>query len=119
MLLLFSNFSANWVKVNGTKYQTPCGLIVGKTDQEEPIFGEVRRILVDVKAVYFEFQLLHAVLCPHYHCFILSHDPSRNSKCFIINQSCILDYHPYGIYYSQTVTGDSTSRIAVIRNIIM
>ena len=31
------------MKVNGTKYQTPCALIIGKTD---PLFGNVNSVLV-------------------------------------------------------------------------
>ena len=39
---------ANWVIVDGTKYQTPCVLIVGKTEEEDLIFGKVLSIFIPI-----------------------------------------------------------------------
>ena len=38
-------FRANWVELNGTKYQTPCIVVVG-CENDELIFGDVTKILV-------------------------------------------------------------------------
>ena len=51
-------FRANWVRVNGTKYDTPRLLVFGKTDEDKLLFGEVTRILVDIKSVFFNFSSL-------------------------------------------------------------
>ena len=37
---------ANWVIMNGTKYQTPCTLIVGKMEDDNLIFGNVINIFI-------------------------------------------------------------------------
>ena len=66
---------ANWVKVYGTKYQTPCALVVGKTD-DDPLFESVHKILVSGQEVFFEFEKMDAVFCPHYHAYALSLTPT-------------------------------------------
>ena len=45
-VLSFDNFRANWVIVNGTKYQAPCVLNIGKTEDEDFLFGKVVSILI-------------------------------------------------------------------------
>ena len=45
ILCAFCFCRANLVIINGTKYQTPCALVVGKTEQEDPILGSVCRYL--------------------------------------------------------------------------
>lgn len=47
-------------------------LIVGKTEEEDPIFGSVCRVLVSAQEVYFELEQMEAFFCQHYHAFALS-----------------------------------------------
>ena len=45
---------ANWVKVHGTKYQTPCALVVGRSHEDDELqFGHVINVLVYSKQVFF------------------------------------------------------------------
>ncbi len=45
--IIILSFRANWVRVNGTKYQAPCVLVVGT--EEDPVFGHVHNVLVYVR----------------------------------------------------------------------
>ena len=110
-------YRANWVKVNGTKYEVSCVLIVGKTSDEELQFGEVTRILVDITSVYFKFKLLDSNFINHHHCYCLS--SSSDKLLYTIHHSQLLNYHPYGMYYSRTISSDSNRKYAVLRNIII
>ena len=83
---------ANWVRVNGTKYQTPCALVVEKSDDKELLFGKVISILVGAKCVIFEFQLLKSEFCHHYHCYSLSLPPLSTHQYFI--RHCDLLFPP-------------------------
>lgn len=101
---------ANWVKVSGTKYQTPCILVIGSEDNE-PIFGDVTNVLVLGQSVFFEFKLLEAQFYHHYHAYSLSL-PSSGS--YIIKHRDLPCYHPYGMYHS--LSNDCISRFTVLRN---
>ena len=98
------------MKVNGTKYQTPCVLVIGMED-DEPIFGDIISILVLGKTVYFEFKLLESNFCHHYHAYSLSFPISRK---YIIKHCNLSSYHPYSMYHA---TYDSvSSTYVVLRN---
>lgn len=106
----YSFFSANWVKVNGTKYQIPCALVVGKSQdgEDDLMFGEVLRILVNLKTVIFEFKRLASKFCHNLHCFSVS-SPSIARK-YYIKQCDLLDFHCYGLYHCHA------SRFIVLRS---
>lgn len=44
-------------------------LVVGKSDDEDLLFGNVNCILVHKKQVYFEFELMEMQFCNHYHAY--------------------------------------------------
>lgn len=93
-------YRANWVKVDGIKYQEPCALVIGQ-EEDNLKFGKITQIYVDGgKEVIFEIELLHTIeFCTHYHTYSLS---SERQTSFI-KQCHLLDYHPYGLYQSSFV----------------
>lgn len=98
--------------VNGTKYQTPCVLVVGKNEEEDPIFGSVCRVLVSAQEVFFEFEQMEAIFCQHYHAYALS------SSCqhFLIKQNDLITHHPYGLYRCPNISNTLSSHYTVLRN---
>ena len=104
---------ANWVKVKGTKYQPPFALIIDEEDGDLK-FGEVLRIEVKDVNVVFEFIPLHTLyFCKHFNAYALAR-PSTN-KHYFIEQGNLLDFHPYGIYTSQTVLANPSLLYVVLR----
>lgn len=108
--------SANWVCVNGTKYQMPFALIVDK-EEEELKFGMVVNIYVDGSAsVFFEFVPVVTIeYCSHFHAYALF-IPTASSVSYLINHRHLLDFHPYGLYHSTTVLSEHNIQYTVIRN---
>ena len=96
-------FRANWVKVNGTKYQAPSALLI--ENNEDPIFGKITDVFVSGNTIYFEFiTLVVKFFYHHYHAFVLI-EPRCSTKYFI--RYCdLIDYHPYGLYSLNTVNTD-------------
>lgn len=108
--------SANWVTINGTKYEQSCVLVIGKTEEDDVLFGEVTRIIVDIKSVYFEFKLYNSFFNRHHHCYCLS-TPAQTSS-YVIHFSKLIHYHPYGLYFSQSFTNTNQQFFTVLRTII-
>ena len=88
----------NWVILHGTKYQTPCLLIAGKTEDDYLIFGNVLSILLPCQSVLFEVEILNSHFCPHHHAYAVSVLPSV-PQTYLIKHSDLTCYHPYGLYY--------------------
>ena len=66
----FTFCRATWVRVNGTKYQVPCAIVIGNNDELE--FGRVVSIYVDDSIVFFEFiPLATHSFCHNFHVFAL------------------------------------------------
>ena len=100
------------MKVSGTKYQAPCVLVIGSED-DDPIFGDVLSILVEGQSVFFEFQVLKSLFCPHLHAHSLTL-PSSTSRKYIIKQRDLAYYHPYGMYHIPQ--NGEVSHFTVVRN---
>lgn len=89
--IFFSFCKANWVKVNGTKYQTPCILVIWKNEEEDPLFGSVSSILVSGQEIFFEIEQMEAVFCQHYHAYALSFPSHPSShQHFLIKQEALI-----------------------------
>ena len=114
--LYFYLYRANWVKVKGTKYQTPFALIIDEEDGEIK-FGEVFGIEVEDANVFFEFVPLHTLyFCKHFNAYALARPPmDTNRQNYFINHKDILDFHPHGIYTSQNVLANPTLLYVVLR----
>ena len=112
---------ANWVKVNGTRYQTPFAVVIGQSDKEEELlFGHVLNVLVYSKEVLFEFELLDVQYCKHYHAYALSIPPNSSSQKYLIKHKDLLHYHPYGLYHCHNITNNPLIQYTVLRcNICM
>jgi hypothetical protein len=107
--------SAKWVKVNGTKYQTPCALVVGKDEADELEFGKVENIYVYENSALFEFiPLLTRQFHHHHHAFVLAMPPISARSQYLIKQKELLDYHPYGLYTCAHIVSDSLLQYYVI-----
>ena len=102
--------------VNGTKYQTPCVLIVGKSEDQDVVFGNVINVLVFNQSVLFEVEILSSTFSPHYHAYAVSVLPSSASQTYLIKHSDLACYHPYGLYYCPHLSSDLTLRYTVIRS---
>ena len=64
------------VKVNGTRYQTPCALVVGKDETDELEFGKVDNIYIYENSAVFEFiPMLTHQFYHHHHAFVLATPP--------------------------------------------
>lgn len=59
------------MKVYGTKYQLPCALVDGKTE-DDPLFARVNEIIVSGQEVLFGFEKMAAVFSQHYHAYAIS-----------------------------------------------
>ena len=88
------------MKVHGTKYQTPCALVVGRSHDDELQFGHVINVLVYSKQVFFEFELMHVQFCEHYHAYALSLPPLSLREKFLIEHRTLPTYHPYRLSLS-------------------
>ena len=101
--------------VNGTKYQTPHVLIIGKSEDEDLVFGNVLNVLIHQQSVLFEVEILNSSFCPHYHAYALCVLPS-SSQTYLIKHSDLACYHPFGLYYCPHISSDLTLRYTVIRS---
>lgn len=104
----------NWVKVNGTKYQTPCALIVNLVD-EDPLIGNIHNILVSGHDVFFEFELMDTVFLQHYHAYAVSFS-SSSQQHFLVRQKDLITYHPYGLYHCPNISVTLPSQFCVLRS---
>ena len=108
--------SAKWVKVSGTKYQTPMALIIDKRN-EELVFGKVINIYADAKTVFFEFiHMSTKHFSHHYHAFVLSLPPLSVRRKYLIKHHDLLDYHPYGLYTSPHLSSDLTLEYVITKS---
>ena len=116
-LHLCSSYRANWVKINGTKYQTPCAIVVGQSDEdEELLFGHVLGVLVHCNQVLFEFELMEAQYCKHYHAYAPSLPPTSSSHKYLIKHTDLPSYHPYGLYYCHNISSNPSLQYTVLRS---
>ena len=112
-------YRVNWVRVNGTKYQKPCGLLLGKNDEDFK-FGRVVDIFVNGKEVIFEVEPLSTLdYLLHYHAFCLSPITSTDSCTYYVKHSQLLDYHPFGLYYSMLSTNPSLLYLILRYNVFV
>lgn len=94
--------------VSGTKYQIPVALAIDR-DDEGVKFGQVVHVYVDGLTVFFEFiPMITQQTLYHYHAIPLAMPPVTNRSTYLIKQSRLLDYHPYGMYHSSIVSNDSS-----------
>ncbi len=101
------------MKVNGTKYQTPCALVIGVEDGEQ-IFGDIINVLVFSRSLFFEFQLLESSFYHHYHAHLLS-TPQPRATSYIIKHKDLAHYHPYGMYHCISID-NIVSQYVVLRS---
>lgn len=103
--------------MNGTKYQTPCALVVGKDEADELEFGKVINIYIYENSTLFEFMpLLTRQFCHHHHAFVLAAPPVSVRSKYLIKQESLLDYHPYGLYTSAHIFADSSLEYVILRS---
>lgn len=113
--MITSIYRANWVRVNGTKYQMPCAIVIGM-DEDEPKFGSVENIYIDGASVFFEFvPMITNQFCHHFHAFALA-SQAASSDTYLINHCLLLDFHPYGLYHSTTILSEYKVRYVIVRN---
>ena len=92
----------------------PLALIVGKED-EDLKFGKVTAIYVDSKSVYFEFiPMITKQYHHHFHAYALTMPTDMTS--FLVKHSCLLDFHPHGLYHSVSVSSNSRIQYVVTRS---
>lgn len=104
--------------VNGTKYQTPFALAIGKEDDELK-FGEVVSTFVDGLSVIFEFiPMVTHQSDHHYHAIPLAYPPHK-STTYLIKYSQLPHYHPLGLYYSMTTLNSTLLYVVLKSNIYM
>ncbi len=77
---------ANWVRVCGTKYQTPCILVIGSKD-DEPIFGDIDNVLVLVlvnQSLRFWKQNF-VIIIMHTHCLTHCYYQAQHQEATSLN----------------------------------
>ena len=105
------------MKVNGTKYQIPCALVVGKDEADELKFGKVINIYVYENMAFFEFILLLTdQFCHHHHIFVLATPPMSVRSKYLIKQENLLDFHPHGLYTSSHIFANSSLEYVILRS---
>ena len=102
--------------VNGTKYQIPCVLIIGKSEDQDLIFGNVVNVLIHQQSALFQVEIMSSTYCPHYHAYALSVLPSPSLETYLIKHSDLVCYHPYSLYYCPHISSDFTLRYIVMRS---
>ena len=109
----FTFCRATWVRVNGTKYQVPCAIVIGKNDELE--FGRVVSIYVDDSIVFFEFiPLATRSFCHHFHVFALVSE----SECkYLIKHKDLFDFNPFGLYTSSHISETFEEYVVLKSNI--
>lgn len=71
IIIFHSIFKTKWIRVNGTLYKKPCGLVVGAKD-DLPLFGNLQNILTGNGKVYFHVQLYKTLyFSDHYHAYLV------------------------------------------------
>ena len=101
---------ANWVKVYGTKYQTPCALVVGKTD-DDPLFERVHKIVFLAKRCSLN---LRKWMQSFVHTTMPMPSPSHHH--FLVKQKDLITYHPYGLYRCPHISTVSSLQYSVLRS---
>lgn len=72
----FPSYRANWVRINGTKYQLSFAIVIGGDSEEELNFGSVVAIYADGQSVIFEFfPMLTHNISHHHHAYALKSPP--------------------------------------------
>ena len=104
------------MKVFGTKYQTPCVLVIGKNEDDDLLFGSVQNVLVYGQEVYFEFEQIEAIFCQHYHAYALSLPILNSSQHYLIKQKDLVSYHPYGFYHCLNISNMPSLHYTVLRS---
>lgn len=99
--------------LNGMKYQAPFAVIIGH--EEELCFGSVLNIYVHGKSLYFEFiPMITEAFHYHFHAYALAMPSNRST--YLIKPSCLLDFHPYGLYRSTVVCSNHGLQYVVTRS---
>ena len=107
---------AHWVKVYGTKYQTPCAVVVGRSDEDDELqFGHVTSVLVYAKQEFFESELMHVQFCEHYHAYALSLPPLSLREKYLIAHRNLPHFHPYGMYHCR-LSSNTSLQYTVLRS---
>jgi len=87
-------YRANWVCINGTKYQVPFAIIIG-TDDEDLQFGSVVNVYIHEGSVLFEFiKMITHQFYHHYHAYCLSLPSATNMHNYVIYHNELPDFHP-------------------------
>ncbi len=74
-------FRARWVKVHGTEYKKPCGVLLS-FNEDEPEFGEVLDILFIGGEVYFHLQLQKTLFfAEHFQAYVIVKTQERLTVC--------------------------------------
>lgn len=78
-------------------YQSPSVLIIGRTDEDDPLFGDLVDILYFDDFIFFYVEVLEYVtFSHHFHAHIVSTD--HNSLKYLILYDNLIDHSPYGLY---------------------
>ena len=105
------------MKINGTKYHTPFALVIGQSDEDkELLFGHVLGVLVYFKEVIFEFELMEAQYCRHYHAYALSLRPTPSSLKYLIKHADLSSFHLYGLYHCPSITSNPFVQYTILRS---
>lgn len=102
------------MKVMGTKYQVPFAIVVGR-EEELLKFGSVENIFVHNMLVYFEFiPMITEQYHHHFHTYALAMSPAN--KAYLIKHNHLIDFHPYGLYHSTSISSNSNLQYVVMRS---
>ena len=113
-LYILFYFSANWVRLYGTLYQTPCVLLIEKRE-DELIFGELIDILCFENVILFHIEELEYVLySDHFHAHVVSTE--HRGIRYLIHPDYLLDYLPYGFYLPPSMSYDNIKFVVLKRN---
>lgn len=94
---------ANWVKLNGKKYEKDAVLIIGQMN-DHPVFGQIVDVLVDGPTVLFDISVLNTVqFVEKLHAFAVQ---MQTGHRHLFLSSDILDVHPYCLYRPPSHTHD-------------
>lgn len=107
------------MKIHGIKYQAPCTVIVGKSNEvedEELQFGHVIGVLVSSNKVLFEFELMQVEYIEHLHAYALSLPPTSLRQKYLIEQSNLISYHPYGLYHCHNLCKNYSVQYTVLKS---
>jgi hypothetical protein len=87
---------STWVNESGIKYQNSACVVLGRSNDDQPIFGEIKHCYIVKHHVLLHVdQLNTSGFVDHFHSFLIT---NNNNLQLLVWTSDLCDHHVYGLY---------------------